>query len=63
MRKIEIFGMWLCLLGILLVACVVTGWVGGFYLGLIVFLIGSFLVLNSLWNRRKKPQTRGLPWS
>ena len=54
MKKIEIFGLWLCLLGIFLVAfCVPANWVGGFYVGIIVFLIGSFLLLNSLWDRRK----------
>lgn len=56
MRKIEIFGLWLCLLGIFLVAfCAPANLVIGYYIGAIVFLIGSLLVLNSLWNRRKDP--------
>lgn len=53
MKKIEILGIWLCLLGMLLTSFVYAGWVIGFYIGLLVFLIGSFMVLNSLWNRRK----------
>ncbi len=54
MRKIEIFGLWLCLLGIFLAFFAVAGWVVGFYIGLLAFLVGSFLVLNSLWDRRKE---------
>lgn len=54
MRKIEIFGLWLCLLGVFLLAIAGFGnWGYGLYISIILFLIGSFLVLNSLWNRRK----------
>lgn len=55
MKKIEIFGLWLCLLGIFLAFLVLADWIVGFYLGLLAFFIGSVLVLNSLWNRRKDP--------
>lgn len=54
MKKIEILGIWLCLLAIFLLVFGGFGnWVFGIYGGLIVFLIGSFMVLNSLWDRRK----------
>lgn len=56
MKKIEIFGLWLCLLGIFLLVF------GGFdnaalmvWVGIIAFVIGSVLLLSSLWNRRKDP--------
>lgn len=54
MKKIEILGLWLCLLGIFLFVF------GGFdhvvlmvFGGLIAFVIGSVLMLSSLWSRRK----------
>lgn len=54
MKKREIFGLWLCLLGIALLAfSVPANWILGYYGGAIVFLVGSYLLLNSLWNRRK----------
>ena len=53
MKKSEVFGIWLCLLGIYLTAFTFAGWAGGFYIGLLAFLAGSFCVLDSLWKRRK----------
>lgn len=55
MKKIEIFGLWLCLLGILLLVFGgFDNWAVGAYGGLIAFFIGSVQVLSSLWNRRKE---------
>lgn len=53
MKKIEIFALWVCLLGIFLLTLGLGGIGWGVIAGLIVFFIGSVMLLNSLWDRRK----------
>ncbi len=54
MKKGEIFGMWLCLLGIY---CFLFGTSDNsafvLWVSIIAFVVGSIWILSSLWNRRK----------
>lgn len=54
MNKIEIFGLWLCLLGIFLLIFALGGSGVMLLVSLPAFVIGSVLLLSSLWNRRKE---------